>query len=314
MAAFGGALDTTADALNIPADPEEARVNNLILLVKQKLDDPDCAPLTERSRMWCTSFAVARRYLRVGDAVPSNNVAFMERTARWREEQRVDDMEEDEALCVYECSLRSIMLYELSNTSSGRPLLIERVGAWDVTALKTAAAESPEQIVFAHVLVNERIRRQLDASREEPLQTVLVFDCAGLSWAHLRAATLMGLFSTMSQLDAAHFPNCMGTIFVVNTGWAFVKLWSVASRFVAEGTCAKVRIFSTAEGEAMRAALRETCGADALPAELGGTRRCAPPYSYTATVEHSDDSGASGRTPAPREDGQADDADELVVA
>ena len=136
----------------------------------------------------------------------------------------------------------------------------------------------------------------------------------GLGWAHIRATSLMSAFSAMSRLDTDHFPDTLGHIFVVRAGTRshscdrihisdepdrtgcvrmvriaarqvngsriFTALWAIASTFLAESTCAKVSVYSWSEAEPMRAALREACGADALPQELGGTRADAPPYHH----------------------------------
>jgi hypothetical protein len=64
----------------------------------------------------------------------------------------------------------------------------------------------------------------------------------------------------------------------VNTSMVFSALWSVVSNFVAEGTRAKVHVFSWADADNMRAKLREACGAECLPKELGGQMEAAEPY------------------------------------
>ena len=38
---------------------------------------------------------------------------------------------------------------------SGRSLMVERVGAWDLARLTRLVDESPEQVVRAHILVQE---------------------------------------------------------------------------------------------------------------------------------------------------------------
>ena len=72
-------------------------------------------------------------------------------------------MLEDRALVNFEHSLRETMLYEVWSDASGRPLMVERVGAWDLVRLTRLVDESPEQVVRAHILVNERIRLLLRA-------------------------------------------------------------------------------------------------------------------------------------------------------
>ena len=171
--------------------------------------------------------------------------------------------------------------------------MIERVGAWDMGALREACEASPDEILRAHVMVSERIRLRVDgthrsdgASRGAPMEreAVLIFDCEGMGWAHIRAvASLGGLFSRMSKIDAEHFPETVGHIFVVNTSRIFTALWAAVSPFVASGTKAKVHIFSWANAAAMSEALREACGAEVVPAELGGMLTGAKPYTWPAT-------------------------------
>ena len=109
--------------------------------------------------------------------------------------------------------------------------MVERVGAWDLARLTRLVDESPEQVVRAHILVNERIRVRLDggggadgdggaladgeasaadAGALTDRRAVLVFDLQGLGMAHLACRSLLRLFGTLSSLDAAHFPDTVG--------------------------------------------------------------------------------------------------------
>ena len=216
----------------------EAEVQQLVELATRSTDG------LAASRKWVVSPAVCRRYLAAAASASKPGAAaalpFLLRSARWRDEQAVDAMLEDQALLGFERELRAAMLYEVWNDASGRPLMVERVGAWDLARLTRMVDESPEQVIRAHILVNERIRLRLDggggsacgggadgdggafadggASTDGGVgggaladrRTVLVFDLHGLGMAHLACRSLLRLFGTLSSLDAAHFPDTVG--------------------------------------------------------------------------------------------------------
>ena len=213
----------------------EAEVQQLVELAARSTDG------LAASRKWVVSPAVCRRYLAAAASASKPGAAaalpFLLRSARWRDEQAVDAMQEDQALLGFERELRAAMLYEVWNDTSGRPLMVERVGAWDLARLTRMVDESPEQVIRAHILVNERIRLRLDggggsacgggadgdggafadggASTDGGVgggaladrRAVLVFDLQGLGMAHLACRSLLRLFGTLSSLDAAHFPD-----------------------------------------------------------------------------------------------------------
>ena len=216
----------------------EAEVQQLVELATRSTDG------LAASRKWVVSPAVCRRYLAAAASASKPGAAaalpFLLRSARWRDEQAVDAMQEDQALLGFERELRAAMLYEVWNDASGRPLMVERVGAWDLARLTRMVDESPEQVIRAHILVNERIRLRLDggggsargggadgdggafadggASTDGGVgggaladrRAVLVFDLHGLGMAHLACRSLLRLFGTLSSLDAAHFPDTVG--------------------------------------------------------------------------------------------------------
>lgn len=99
-------------------------------------------------------------------------------------------------------------------------------------------------------------------------------DCAGFGMRHLtHAKRLAKLFSAISRIDAAHFPDTLAHIFVVNTPVAFSALAMLVRPFLAAATLEKVHVSRSVPRE-----LVETVGADALPAALGGSRRGVFPY------------------------------------
>ena len=277
----------------------ETDVQELVELAAQSTGD-----LSTSQAKWIVSPAVCRRYLAAAASASKPGAAaalpFLLRSARWRDEWAVDAMLEDYALAAFERSLRAVLLYEVCIDASGRSVMVERVGAWDLARLTNLVDESAEQVVRAHVLVNEQIRVRLDsgggADRRggaADRRAVLVFDLQGLGVGHLACRSLLRLFATLSRLDSEHFPDTVGTIVCVDAPRAFAALWAVVSRLVATGTRQKLLVYaSTARAEAL-GALRELCGAACLPRELGGARDDAPPYSSVGIeaeghVDHDD--------------------------
>jgi len=249
---------------------------------------PRFVELSPSAKQYCADAGVLRRYIDCAaalDCPAEENVGFLLATAQWRDEQRIDALLQSEADLAFERGLRPLLLYDLTTDSRGRPLMIERIGAWDVGALTAVADAQAEEVTRAHILVSEWIRQAVDTLGRTRLtpkdrQATLIFDMEGIGWSHLRATTIMNLFSTMSSMDSNHFPDTLGTIFIVNTSRLFSLLWSAASNFLAESTCQKVQVFAWNDVEAMQAAVIETCGVECLPQELGGKRTNAPPYHF----------------------------------
>ena len=148
--------------------PTDVERRELIELVGSHLDG-----LAEPSRRWAVDPAVCDRYLVCGECNgkpgAEATLPFLLGTARWRDEMVVHEMLTDEHLCAAELRVRSLLLYALSTDAKGRPLMIERCGAWDIPALSAFAAESAAELVRAHCLVNERIRIAVDALRSATL-------------------------------------------------------------------------------------------------------------------------------------------------
>lgn len=235
--------------------------------------------LSEPASKFCAHAAVRRRYANAAiengkpilDAVP-----FLLSTAKWRDEWRVDSMLTDAHLLSFENELQAVLLYSLSVDERERPLLIERVGAWNVSTLLATVSAHSEDVLRAHVLVTERIRLAVDAAAVRGSEggvdprAVCVFDTAGMPWSLLRQPSLLSHFAQTARLDAAHFPDTMGTIIIVNVSRVAKAMWWLIAPLIAPQTRQKVHVFSWSQEAQAHAMLRELCGVGALPAELGG--------------------------------------------
>ena len=222
---------------------------------------------------------------------PAETLPYLLSTARWRDENQVESLQHDRMIGDYERRLRQVLLYDLTVDHTGRPLMIERPGSWDVDALAREVTEAEDQMVRAHVHVLERVCLAVDGCGADDQgasdrRAVLIFDMAGMGLRLLASKTILGAFSRMSKLDTDHFPETVGSVYVDNAPRAFSAAWAMVQPFVAKGTQKKVAVFSWAAAAAANEALCGCCGccgccgAACLPRELGGTRTNAPPYAW----------------------------------
>ena len=262
--------------------------------------------LSEEARQFCNA-TVCSRYMvaaRDNKQTAKDALLFLMSTVKWREEMGLENMETDKELLIFEADLQAhVLLYHLSVDAHSRPLLVERVGAWDLATVRKVISDpqSREAVMRAHFLVSERIRRLVDenhAAQKDShsavghpvdMRATLVFDAKDMPWSIIGMRGLHVVFGEMSRLDAAHFPNTVGMIFILNVSRTVAAAWAVISEFVAIQTRYKVKIFSWTETTAAHAALCERCGAECLPPELGGCRMDSAPYTGTST-------GAESRT------------------
>jgi len=276
---------------------------------------------TVAARCWALNKAVLRRYLRAGKGDSAATAPFLISSYDWRAKYAVDSLLEDNDALALEKEQRSLLKYHLTRCEAScgaAPLLVERIGAWNVPALVAAVADKvkvassqfqePRQyfspLVLGHLVVNEQIQgiaaeaiqsmgTPLENDACDPPRAVIVFDLEGLSWALLYARSIHALFGELSALDTNHYPDSTGFIVFVNAPQMFNSLANVALRFVHADTRAKINIFPAENktendcrgfpdiGVAATAKLRELCGAAALPAELGGELPPgSPPYCF----------------------------------
>lgn len=134
--------------------------------------------------------------------------------------------------------MRRILLYDyIGLDQHGRPMLLERVGAWIIGSV-LEATEDLEEFQILHAMAYE-ILRQIERPEgiRDPRGIVLIMDLNGLTMRHL-SPRLVSVFRAVSEADETHFPDTVVHIFVVNAPWVFYALhpgradtWKVAVCF-----------------------------------------------------------------------------------
>ncbi|CAE7923082.1 sec14 [Symbiodinium sp. KB8] len=176
-----------------------------------------------------------------------------------------------------ELAMRSILLYDYVGADKhGRPLLIERVGAWDIQAVLDAT-EDLEKFTLLHAMADETLlQMKRPTTAKDPRGFVLIVDMEGLGIWHLHPR-LISAFAAVSQIDEAHYPDSVAAIFVVNAPWYFTSLFTMIRPSLNEDTYTKIH-FSRCVPEEMLQCLGEDCsfGANKLSG-MGPNQQQIPP-------------------------------------
>lgn len=86
--------------------------------------------------------------------------ARLHTTAVWRQSVGIDALMADPAWRAEECNYRRLLLYDyLGHGRCGRPVLVERVGAWDVAAVVSAAEGDFDKFSKLHCMACETLKR-----------------------------------------------------------------------------------------------------------------------------------------------------------
>ena len=99
-------------------------------------------------------------------------------------------------------------------------------------------------------------------------QSVLIIDLDGM--ALMQIYTMMGFIQKLLFVDNSYYPECLGKILVVNSGYVFSGIWRCISPLLPKETVAKISILgSSYQSEVMQLVDKEN-----LPVFLGGDCEC----------------------------------------
>eukprot|EP00931_Biecheleriopsis_adriatica_P000599 TRINITY_DN100676_c0_g1_i1.p1 TRINITY_DN100676_c0_g1~~TRINITY_DN100676_c0_g1_i1.p1 ORF type:complete len:274 (+),score=56.55 TRINITY_DN100676_c0_g1_i1:18-839(+) len=196
----------------------------------------------------------------------------------WRQSAQISEKLHDATWSSQELAMRSVLLYDyLGLDKHGRPILLERVGAWNVSNL-LLESQDLGRFKTLHAMAAETLatmKRPEDA--KDPRGFVLIMDMAGLGFRHLRPK-LASTFGALNEIDESFYPDSLAHVFVVNAPALFTALYAMIKPLVNADTLAKVTLSSSVPDE-----LLEALGADCLPEELRGRRKGIFPYAEDAT-------------------------------
>lgn len=207
-------------------------------------------------------------------------------TTVWRDAFQIDALMESEEWLAKERAFRSVLCYDYLGTDRhGRPVMVERVGAWDVNEVLAYTAvnshdkdgvkddDNVSSFLKLHCIACEtKLRMERPPLTLDSRGQVVIMDCAGLSVKHL-SPSLAKAFGKLAAHDERHYPDTIAHIFVVNAPYVFKALSILIQPFMDKDTLSKVHVSSGIPCE-----LVDFLGVDCLPEELGGRRQSIFPY------------------------------------
>lgn len=206
----------------------------------------------------------------------------LQATAAWRQESRIEAMMCDDAWRDAERGMRHVLLYDyLGLDQHGRPVLVERVGAWDVSAV-LEASQDLERFCSLHAMAAETMARiPRPAGAVDCRGYSLIMDMAGLGLHHLRPR-LARVFAAVNNIDEQHYPDSVSHIFVVNAPSIFAALYRMIKPVLNSDTSTRMHCSAGLSDE-----LLACLGPECVPKELGGALEQMFPYHLSAPLsEH----------------------------
>jgi len=201
-------------------------------------------------------------------------------TAEWRANVGIDAAMADSSLIKAERSHRNLLRYDfLGHDRHGRPVMVERVGAWDVQRIAEMAASDPERFVLLHCMaVETMVRMERPADCIDERGQVAIMDCSGLGMQHLNSG-LVRAMQVISQIDSDHYPDTLAELWVVNAPAIFSAITALCRPFLSSDTLQKFHVSYGVPPE-----LANLVGSKVLPVELGGERILCFPYDCNAPL------------------------------
>jgi len=198
-------------------------------------------------------------------------------TMEWRMQSGIGLKAADRSWQEAEYEFRRVLKYDfLGHDLFGRPVLVERVGAWDVQQVE-AATTNLERFVLLNALVCERlVHMPRPASAVDPRGVVVILDMHGLGSGHL-SSQLLRAFASVSRVVRAFYPDMLADVFVVKAPWLFSALHTAIQPLLSGRTLSGVHICASVPTSL------DELGAACLPTELHGIRSHVFPYDESVS-------------------------------
>ncbi|KAF9437668.1 hypothetical protein BGZ76_011709 [Entomortierella beljakovae] len=98
----------------------------------------------------------------------------------------------------------------------------------------------------------------------------VIFDCTGMGFHQLHMEGL-NMLRSLTDMDQKAYPERLGKLFIVNSPYVFVKVYSMIKKWLDPGVIEKIHIL----GKDYKDILLETIDEENLPEFLGGSCTCS---------------------------------------
>lgn len=218
------------------------------------------------------------RYLRARNGHVEKASAAYAATAAWREEGRIEELRGTSGADALGADVAIVRRYlphsQAGVDREGGPLIFKHMGAQ--LRVKQACERDGltlDGLARYNAWLNETYMAALDDAGAREWSVVV--DAAG--W-HLGLFNWWGyqMLKQTATVDAAHYPELLHTMVVVNAPSMLAVAWRVISTWVDDETRRKIQIISERSPDKAREALKQLADASQLPAQYGGS---APPLA-----------------------------------
>lgn len=202
-------------------------------------------------------------------------------TIAWRQQSEIEKKVSDLTWIRAERELRRTLKCDYTGSDVyGRPVLVMRVGAWDVSAVEATAVDTDTFVLLNAMVCEILLRLPRPSNATDPRGIVVIMDMAGMGLQHLSSSMLSPFFK-VSGVVRVFYPDMLAHIFVANAPWVFTAL-QTAIRPIIDSDSLSVLHISASLPEEMKA-----LGVQCLPTELGGELDVFPydetrePYDFS---------------------------------
>jgi len=248
----------------------------LVALLAAVNGDERLVESIERHRFGESAEALCARFARARAGSLPKALAMLRRDMERREERGFADLRAMSAAQVLSLSpsrdgsdggaLRDRLLGEWNPTGllgrdyAGRPVLyrnFSRTRLWDVPLPLSALLK-----------YNEWVSERLAASMGDVGKWTIVIDVANMGAVQCLHPTHLAFCKGLARTDAAHYPERLGRLLLINAPAVFEKFWNAFKAVLDPNTVAKIDILGS--GPAVQRRLAELMPPEILPLALGG--------------------------------------------
>eukprot|EP00897_Mesotaenium_endlicherianum_P002864 jgi/Mesen1/2605/ME000166S01729 len=212
------------------------------------------------------------RFLRARNFNEERAKAMFDATVAWREETGVDTIREDFEFQERDEVKQYYAQFHHKTDKEGRPIYVEQLGKLDVDKLMEVT--TMERLLKYHVREWEVLTDlKFPACSKQacrPISTSLtIIDVKGVNM-RMFSKRVRQFVKEVTQLDQDHYPEFLGTMYIINAPFVFKAIWQVIKVWLDKKTQKKIQVL----GGHYQKQLLELVDAEDLPSFLGGTCSC----------------------------------------
>lgn len=193
---------------------------------------------------------------------------MLDKHFNWFADKKVDDLALVD-ISKYE-KLRQLYIHGYYHTDKkGRPVYIEKTKEMQIS--KCFAEYSEQELIDYHIQSYERLINVIFPACSKAVhlrveKTLTIMDLNGVNAFKLFGGKTKAFVKLAADIAQDHYPEILGNMFIINTGFLFTGLWALVKPWIDPKTQKKI-IIKSGNG---KKELLELIDEDRLPEFLGG--------------------------------------------